>query len=91
MGLDSFLARVCRRIPGRHFLAREVQEGAAFVFDSAVRVAFLGSVCGVPVAPDTPRLVVFPRLDSMEALIEKCIPQNIARWQHDWRNEVVPK
>jgi hypothetical protein len=89
MGLDSFLASDRRRNPGRDFIAREVQEGAAFVFDSAARLAFLGSVCGAPVAPDTPRHVVLPTLDSREALIEKCIPQNIARRQPDRRNEVV--
>jgi hypothetical protein len=89
MGLDSFLARVCSRIPGRDFFAREVQEGAAFVFDSAARVAFLGGVRGAPLAPATPCRLVLRTLDGGEALIEKCIPQNIARWQPNRRNEVV--
>jgi hypothetical protein len=89
MGLDSLLASGRGRIAGRDFFAREVSEGAAFVFDSAARVAFLGSVCGTPLAPDTPCYVVLATLDSGEALIEKCIPQNIAHWQPNRRNEVV--
>jgi hypothetical protein len=89
MGLDSFLARVCRRIPGRDFLAREVQEGAAFVFDSAARVAFLDGVCGAPLAPPSPCRIVLRTLDAGEALIESDIPQNIARRQSDRRDEVV--
>jgi hypothetical protein len=91
MGLDSFLARFCRRIPGRDCFAREVQEGAAFVFDSAARVAFLGSVCGAPVAPPSPCRLVLRTLDAGEALIESDIPQNIARWQSGRGNEVVPE
>jgi hypothetical protein len=89
VGLDSLLAGDRSRNPGRDFFAREVQEGAAFVFDSAARMAFLGGICGAPLAPATPRQLVLDTLDGGEALIEKCIPQNIACWQPDWRNEVV--
>jgi hypothetical protein len=89
VGLDSLLA--CNRSsnPGRDFFAREVSEGAAFVFDSALWVAFLGGVCGALLAPATHRQFVLGTLDRGEALIEKCIPQNIARWQPNRRNEVV--
>jgi hypothetical protein len=89
MGLDSLLAGGRGRIAGRDFFAREVSEGAAFVFDSAARVALLGRVCGAPLAADTPCHDVLATLDSGEALIEECIPQNIARRQPDRRNEMV--
>ena len=70
MGLDSFLARVYRRIPGRDFLAREVQKGAAFVSDSTARVAFLDGVPGAPLAPPTPFRLVHRTLDAEEALLK---------------------
>jgi hypothetical protein len=87
--LDSLLAHDRSRNPCRDFLAREVQKGAAFIFDSSARVAFLGGVRGAFLAPATPYRLVSRTLDGEEALIEKCIPQNIARWQPKRRNEVV--
>jgi hypothetical protein len=89
MGLDSFLARVCRRTPSHDFLAREVQKGAAFVFDSAAGVALLDGVRGTSLAPAAAWCFVLRTLGDEEALIEKCIPQDIARGQPDGRNEVV--
>jgi hypothetical protein len=35
------------------------------------------------------RRLVSGTLDAGETLIEKCIPQNIARRQFNWRDEVV--
>jgi hypothetical protein len=87
--VDSLLAGDRSRNPDRDFFTREVQEGAAIVFDSAARVAFLGGICGTPLAPATSRQLVLSTLDEGEALIEKCIPQNIACWQPNRRNEVV--
>src|SRR5258708_5550524 len=80
-GLDSRLAHKCSRDPGCDLFAREVSEGAAIVLDSAVRVAFLGGVCGARLGAFTIDHFVPHNFDCGEALIEKCIPQNIARWQ----------
>jgi hypothetical protein len=91
VGLDSVLARDRRRNPGRDFLTCEVLEGAAFLFDSAVRVAFLGGVCGAHLASVIHRQFALNALDGGEAVIENCIPQDIAGWQPDRRNEVVPE
>jgi hypothetical protein len=87
--LDPFLAGDCSGDPDSDLLAREVSEGATLVRNSAVRVAILGGVCRALVAPARHRHSDIGPLDRGEALIEKCIPQNIARWQPDWRNEVV--
>lgn len=79
MGLDSLLAGNCSGDSDIDHLAREVSEGAAFLFDSAVWVAFLGGVC----RPGLAATLVCRRdagtLDSGRALIEQCIPQNIGR------------
>jgi hypothetical protein len=88
VGLDSHLAGNCSRDPDRDFLACEVSEGAAVVRDCAVWVAFLGGLCGARLASALDRQLVFHTLGG-EALIEECIPQNIAGWQLDWRHEVV--
>jgi hypothetical protein len=89
VGLDSLLARDCSSDPDRDFFAREVSEGAAFVLNCTVRVAFLGGVCGARLASAIARQLDLHTLDGGEALIEKCIPQNIARWKPNRRNEVV--
>jgi hypothetical protein len=52
-------------------------------------MAFLGSVCGAPLASASDRQFALRKLDGREALIEKRIPQDIARWQLNRRNEVV--
>jgi hypothetical protein len=80
VGLDSVLARNRSRDPDRDFLAREVSEGAAVVLDCSIRVAFLGGLCGAPLASPIIRRRVLRALDGGEALIEKCFPENIARW-----------
>ncbi len=88
-GWILFWPVIVAAIPGRDFLAREVSEGAAIVLNSAVRVAFLGGVCGARLASALDRQLVFHTLDGGEALIEECIPQNIARWQPNRRHKVV--
>jgi len=89
VGLDHTLAHNCSRDSGCDFLAREVSEGAAVVLDTAVWMAFLERVCRARLAPAVVSQLDFRRLDGEEALIEKCIPKNIARRQLNWRNEVV--
>jgi hypothetical protein len=49
--LDYLLAGDCGCASSRDFPAREVSESAAFVSDSAVGVAFLGSLRGVRLDP----------------------------------------
>jgi hypothetical protein len=87
--LDPLLARNCSRDPDRDFLACEISESASFVLDCAAWVAFLGGVCGARLASAIARQLDFRTVDGGEALIEKYIPQNIARWQPKWRHEVV--
>src|SRR5579864_9491092 len=90
MVLDFLLAHVCSGAASCDFLTREVSEGAAFVFNSAVGVAFLGGLCRARVAPAAARcLNSYTVLDHGEALSAKRVPQNIARWQPDRRDEVV--
>jgi hypothetical protein len=89
VGLDSLLAPDRSCDPSSNFFAREVQESAAFVLDPAVRVAFLGGVRGADLAAANYRQFDFCRPVVREALIAKCIPQNIARWQSNRRNEMV--
>jgi hypothetical protein len=90
MGVDSLLAHNCSRDPGCDFLACEVSEGATVILDCAIWVAFLGGVCGARLASAFVRWRDFYTL-GREALIEKCIPQNIACWQPDWRHNLVSK
>jgi hypothetical protein len=89
MGLDSLLACICSRGSECDCLAREVSEGSAILFDSAVWLAFLGSVCRVHLDSSTSRHAVLRTSDGGEALIEKCFPENLAGWQLNWRDEVV--
>jgi hypothetical protein len=89
MGLDSFLADDCGRDPGRNFFARQVQEGATVVFDSAARVAFLDGLRGTCLASAIDRQRDIHTLDSAEALIENCLAQNFTGRQSNRRNEVV--
>jgi hypothetical protein len=77
--LDSLLARNCGCDPGRDFLACEVSEGAAVIFNSEVWVAFLGGLCRARMASATAREFLLRALDGEEALIEECLPENIAR------------
>jgi hypothetical protein len=79
VGLDSLLARDRSCDPGGDLLAREASEGAAEVLNCAVGLAFLGGVCGAGMAPAIARERDLRRTDGEEALIEKCIPQNIGR------------
>jgi hypothetical protein len=78
--LDPLLARHYSRVSGGDRLAREVSEGATVLLDSAVRLAFLGGVR----RPYLGSCIVWHHhlvsWDREEALIEKCVPQNIARW-----------
>jgi len=80
VGLDFHLARNCSRNSDRDHLAPEVSEGAGVVLDSAVRVAFLGGLRGSCLGSAFIRRPSVGSLDRKDALIEKCIPQNIARW-----------
>jgi hypothetical protein len=89
MGLDFVLANDYRRDSVCDFLAREVPEGAAVVFDSSIRVAFLGGLRGVRLASSIVCHPVPGKSDVGEALIEKCFPQNIAGSQHSRWNDVV--
>src|SRR5438270_2839372 len=84
MGLDSRFARICGRSAERDCVAREVSEGSAILFDSAVWLAFLGSVCRVHLDSAIIRHAVLRSSDGGEALIEKCFPENLARWQSNW-------
>lgn len=90
MGLDYRLACDRRCVAGRDFPAREVSEGAAFLFTAAVGVAFLGGIYWVRLAPAAVRYrILHVSLDRWEALSAKHVPQNIARRQPDRRDEVV--
>jgi hypothetical protein len=89
VGVDHFLAHNCSCASGCDFLACEVSEGAAFVLDSTVWVAFLGGLCRVHLATAVDRHPILRTLDGGEALIGECIPQNIARRQLNWWHEVV--
>jgi hypothetical protein len=89
MGLDSLLARICGRGAERDCVAREVSEGSAVLFDSAVWLAFLGSVYRVHLDSSTSRRAVLRTSDGGEALIEKCFPENLPCWQFNRRDEVV--
>jgi hypothetical protein len=87
--MDHLLAHNCRRDSGCDFPAREVREGAEFVLDSAVWLAFLGGLCRVRLATAIDRHPILGTLDGGEALIEKWLPQNFARWQSKRRDKVV--
>ena len=80
MELDSHLADDCRHVPGRSFFAREVSEGASFVFDPAVGVAFLGGLRGVRLASAlTPHLDILTAVVGREALILQSAFRKISR------------
>lgn len=52
-------------------------------------MAFLECVYRARLAPAVVGQYDFHKLDGEEALIEECVPQNIARGQPNWRHEVV--
>src|SRR5262249_25284969 len=88
VGLDSVLAYDSRCASHCDCVARKVSEGTAFIVDSTPWVAFLGGLFGPRLASRIARdrvLVPFHR----EALVEECFPENIARWQSGWRDQVV--
>lgn len=90
MGLDSVLADDCGRDSYRDYIARKVSEGTPFIVDPAVWMAFLDGLCGPRLASGIARdrvLVSFHR----EAVIGQRFSKNIARWQPDWRDQVVPE
>jgi hypothetical protein len=89
MGLDFVLADDYCRDSDCDFLAREVPEGAAVVFDSPIRVAFLGGLRRHPLASTIVLHDLPGRPDGGEALIEECFPQDIACAQHSRWNDVV--
>jgi hypothetical protein len=89
--MDSVLASDCSRDSGGDHLAREVPEGSAAVLDSSVRMAFLGGLRRACLGSAVIRNHILRKLDGKEVVIEKCISQNIARWQLDWRHQVVPE
>jgi hypothetical protein len=52
---------------------------------------FWAAVCGAHLAAVIHRQFALHALDGGEAVIENCIPQDIAGWQPHRRNEVVPE
>jgi hypothetical protein len=74
------LARHYSGDSGGDRLARDVSEGATVLPDSAVRLAFLGGVRGPYLGSCIVRHHHLVSWNREEALIEKCVPQNIARW-----------
>ena len=78
MVLDRDLALNCGRAPSRHFLAPEVSEGAAVVFNTSIWLAFLRGLRGTCLASFDIRHRVLRNLDGAEALIEECFPENIS-------------
>jgi hypothetical protein len=78
VGLDFGLAADYRCAPGDHRVAREVSEGAAFVFDSALGLALLGGIRRVHLAAVADRQLVLQAADGGETLIARSVPQNIA-------------
>src|SRR5581483_3402511 len=91
VGLDPLLAHDSGCDPDCDHLAREISEGPAVVFNSALWVAFLGGLCRTPMASTPARQFLLINLDVEEALIEQSFPENIARWQHDRRDKMVFK
>lgn len=87
--MDSVLARDCGGDSQRNHLTREIPEGAAVLFDSAVRLAFLGGLRRASMGSSANRLLVVRDSYGKEALIARCIPKDIARWQPHGRHEVV--
>jgi len=90
VGLDFVLADDCRRDPNGDCTACKVPEGAAFLVDSTVWLAFLDGVRGLRLAAGVVRDGVLVSFDS-EAVIEERLSENIARWQPGGRNQMVFK
>jgi hypothetical protein len=78
VGLDSLLARHCGRDPDRDFLAREVSESTAVVFDSSIWMALLGGLRRAGLASSIVTCLDLHSLDDEESLIEEPFPENIA-------------
>src|SRR5215467_8200093 len=88
LGLDHFLAHDRGGASERDHFAHQVSEGAAFLLDSAVRLALLGSLRGTALGSFIDRFFTVSNPDDDEALIAKCISQNIARWRPNGRHEM---
>jgi hypothetical protein len=75
VGLDFVLAHIRCGASGYDFPAREISDGSTFVPDSALGMAFLGSVRGFGMDTDfTGRITGAVAVE--EALIGACIPQD---------------
>ena len=89
MDLDSGLAQHRGGDAGRDLPSHKVSKGTAIVLDSPLWLAFLDVLHWTRLAPPAARQFLLHTMAGEEALIEKSLPQNFARWQSDRRNQVV--